>query len=266
MVSREDGGWEDGFAPKPDSRDFKMTLKHKLRRFVQKRVGLDITRYPLHNLLARTVQMLDHYGVNCVVDVGANDGAFASSIREVGYTGRIISYEPLSKPFGALRRRAEADDNWDVYQYAIGATRDTVTINVSGNAGLSSSVLPMLDTHSSAAPNSRYIDSEKVNQDRLDSLIPGLGVSSDHRTFIKIDVQGYEAAVLDGASDLLDGKGVIGLQLELSLAPLYEGAMTYREGLDRAEALGMRLMGLGPVFTDPITGRLLQIDGVFFRE
>ena len=209
--------------------------------------------------------MLDHYDVNCVVDVGANDGGFASSIRAVGYTGRIISFEPLPKPFAALRQRAAADDNWDVYQYAIGATKGSVTINVSGNAGLSSSALPMLDTHLNAEPNSRYIDSETVNQDRLDSLIPELGVSADHRTFIKIDVQGYEGAVLDGASDLLTGTGIVGLQLELSLTPLYEGAMTYREALDRAEALGMRLMDLSPVFTDPASGRLLQADAVFFR-
>ena len=71
--------------------------------------------------------------------------------------------------------------------------------------------------------------------------------------------------MLDGASDLLTGTGIVGLQLELSLTPLYEGAMTYREALDRAEALGMRLMGLSPVFTDPASGRLLQADAVFFR-
>lgn len=56
------------------------------------------------------------------------------------------------------------------------------------------------------------------------------------------------------------------MQLELSLIPLYEGAMTYRDGLDRVEAYGMSLMDVSPVFTDPTSGRLLQADAVFFRE
>ena len=243
-----------------------MTWKHQVRLAFQRRLGLDIVRFPGHDPLVRTVQLLNHYKVDCVVDVGANNGGFASSIREVGYAGRIISFEPLCKPFEALKNAAARDDLWEVHQCAIGATTGTITINVSGNSGLSSSILPMLDSHSNAAPASRYIDTETVNQDRLDSLIPKLGVSDSDRTFIKIDVQGYEGAVLDGASELLGRPGTIGLQLELSLTPLYEGAMTYGEGLDRAGSLDMSLMGLSPVFTDPASGRLLQFDAVFFKE
>ncbi|WP_237752586.1 FkbM family methyltransferase [Mycolicibacterium aromaticivorans] len=242
-----------------------MTLKHKFRRLVQKRLGLDIIRYPGHDLLARTVQMLQYHEVNVVVDVGANDGAFAASIREVGYAGRIISFEPVSTPFSALSKRAAHDSKWDVYRCVIGANKGRATINIAGNAALSSSVLPMLDAHIAAGPDTRYIGTETVDQDCLDSILPRIGVSADDRTFVKLDVQGYEAEVLDGASDLLAGSGIIGLQLELSLTPLYEGAMTYREGLERTDALGMCLMGLGPVFTDPVSGRLLQADAIFFR-
>jgi len=70
--------------------------------------------------------------------------------------------------------------------------------------------------------------------------------------------------VLDGASGLFADSAVVGLQLELSLVPLYGGAMTYREAMDRAEGLGMVLMGLDPVFADPNSGRLLQADAVYF--
>ena len=243
-----------------------MTWKHTIRLGLQRQFGLDIVRFPGHDPLLNTVKLLSFYDVDCVVDVGANNGGFASSIREVGYKGRIISFEPLSKPFAALRRAAKVDDSWDAYQYAIGAKRERVTINISGNSGLSSSVLPMLETHTAAAPNSHYVDSETVDQECLDSLLPGLGVTASDRTFIKMDVQGYEAPVIDGASGLLAGGGIIGMQLELSLTPLYEGAMTYREGLGRAEDLGMNLMGLSPVFTNPESGRLLQFDAVFFKE
>ena len=240
-----------------------MRLKHEIRHLVQ-RFGIDIVRYPLHDPMARVVQLLDHHDVGCVVDVGANDGGYATTIRGLGYTDRIISFEPLQRPFEALRRKAAGDANWDVFQCAVGDAQTEVTINVAGNAGLSSSVLPMLESHTVVAPESRYVGTETVEQNRLDDLLPSLGVSPDRRTYLKVDVQGYERAVLDGATELFRSGAIIGLQLELSLVPLYDGAMTYREGLDRAEALGMTLMGLDPVFSDPESGQLLQADAVFF--
>ena len=243
-----------------------MTWKDSVRLGFQRHLGLDIVRFPGHDPILNTVKLLNHYRVDCVVDVGANTGGFALPLREAGYRGRIISFEPLSKPFAALRRYVDRDTKWDAYQCAVGAAKERVTINISGNAGLSSSVLPMLDSHTAAAPQSRYVGSETVDQDRLDSLLPKFGVTSSGRVFLKIDVQGYEAAVLDGASDLLASSTVVGMQLELSLTPLYEGAMTYREGLARADALGMNLMGISPVFTNPDSGRLLQFDAVFFKE
>ena len=240
-----------------------MSWKHELRRVVH-RFGVDVVRYPLHDPLVRTVKLLDHHRVNCVIDVGANDGGFATAIRELGYTGRILSFEPLQGPFDSLRRKAISDGNWSAMRCAVGDAKGEVTINVSGNAGLSSSVLPMLESHTDVAPNSRYVGTETVRQERLDVLLPELGVNPNIRTFLKIDVQGYEKAVLDGASALFANSSIVGLQLELSLVPLYAGAMTYREGLDRAEGLGMTLMGLDPVFADPKSGQLLQADAVFF--
>lgn len=240
-----------------------MALKHKVKNFAR-RFGFDVVRYPLHEPVARTARLLAHHDVECVIDVGANDGGFASAIRQLGYTERIISFEPLAEPFEVLSRKAEADGIWDAHRLAIGNRAGDIEINVSGNAGLSSSVLPMLDAHLNIAPGSRFIGTETVQQDRLDSVLPKLGVAPSVRSFLKIDVQGYEGAVLEGAAGLLGNGGVVGLQLELSLTPLYADGMTYRQGLDWGESLGMTLMGLDPVFADPKTGQLLQADAVFF--
>jgi len=239
-------------------------LKRTIRRYVQ-RLGFDLTRYPLQHPLARTVKLMEHHRVNLVLDVGANDGGFATGLRDLGYTGQIISFEPLQRPFHALRRRAENDPQWDVVQVAVGDTVSQVTINVAGNDGLSSSVLPMLDAHIIAAPESRYTGVEKVSQVRLDGALSKFD-TADTRTFLKIDVQGYEKYVLDGASGLFATDEIIGLQIEVCLASLYEGAPSYRDLIDYVESLGMTLMGLDPVFSDPYSGRLLQADAVFFRD
>jgi FkbM family methyltransferase len=214
----------------------------------------------------RVVRLLAHFGIDCVVDVGANNGGFASAIRSLGYVGRIVSLEPLSGPFEQLSARAAKDPNWEALRIAAGDTDREIEINVAGNAGRSSSILAMLDTHADAAPASRYVGTEIATQRRLDGLLPELGIGSAHPAFLKLDVQGYEAAVLDGATQLLDARAITGLQMELSLVPLYAGAITYKEGLDRAERLGMSLMGLVPGFSDPASGRLLQTDAVFFVD
>lgn len=212
------------------------------------------------------VQLLAHFGIDCVIDVGANSGGFASTIRSVGYPGRIVSLEPLSGPFELLAAQAAKDPDWEALRVAAGDEDGEITINIAGNAGASSSVLAMLDTHADAAPESRYVGTEEVPQRRLDGLLPEIGIDSAHPAFLKLDVQGYEAAVLDGAAELFGAGAIKGLQMELSLVPLYAGAITYTDGLDRAERLGMSLMGLLPGFSDPRSGRLLQVDAVFFAE
>jgi FkbM family methyltransferase len=239
-----------------------MRLKHELRQFFW-RFGIDIVRYPLHNPLARTARLLERHRIDCVIDVGANDGGFASGIRRLGYGGRIISFEPLQAPFEVLKAKAASDPNWTVLQYAAGDRDGEVVVNISRDS-VSSSILPVLRVHSDVSPKSNAIGTQTARQVRLDSLDSELRLAPGSRAFLKIDVEGYENAVLDGAAGLFAGGTITGLQLELSLVPLYEGAMTYREGLDRAESLGMTLMGIDPVFDDPTSGQLLQVDAVFF--
>ncbi len=84
-------------------------------------------------------------------------------------------------------------------------------------------------------------------------------------TFLKIDVQGFEKQVIAGSQSTLND-GCVGMQLELSIVPLYEGGMLIREALDLAYSMGFTLTGLLPGFTDVRDGQLLQADGIFFRE
>jgi hypothetical protein len=84
-------------------------------------------------------------------------------------------------------------------------------------------------------------------------------------TFLKIDVQGFEKHVLAGSKSTVNDR-CVGMQLELSFLPLYDGGMLIREALDLVYSLGFTPTGLLPSFTDPRNGRMLQADGTFFRE
>jgi FkbM family methyltransferase len=230
-------------------------------------MGVDLIRWPRWEPHFQTAALLARHDVRWVIDVGANDGGFAAALRRFGYAGGILSFEPVQQTFEALASRAATDPNWTPLNLALGAREDVVTINVAGNSGASSSMLPMLDRHTAAAPEAAYVRAEEVRQVRLDTVPEIERLLEDGVPFfLKIDVQGYERTVLEGAERVLESPQLAGLQMELSLTPVYEGAMTFQEGFDLVTGLGLTPRGLHPAFTDPRNGELLQVDGVFFRS
>jgi hypothetical protein len=145
---------------------------------------------------------------------------------------------------------------------AIGERDGEIDIHVSANS-YSSSALDILDTHVRAAPESRYIGSERVSLRRLDFVATPF-LRPDSVTFLKIDTQGFEDRVLDGAAGML--QRVAGIQMELSLVPLYSGQKLLPDMLGRVLALGFGLWGVWPALVEPESGRLLQVDATFFRS
>jgi FkbM family methyltransferase len=227
-------------------------------------VGLEISRYrPSNSANAQLNSALSHLDIDLIFDVGANQGQFAMGIREYGYVGRIVSFEPLTEARFTLKELSDKDSAWTMHeQCAIGDNDGRIDINISGNS-VSSSVLPMLDSHSAAAENSGYVAAESVPIFKLDS-VAGQYMKKDDNLFLKIDTQGYEWQVLDGATDTLAlAKGVL---CELSLVPLYEGQRLWRDIVDRLEHEGFMLWALQKGFTDPRTGQSLQMDGIFLRR
>lgn len=240
-----------------------MTLLHSLRRAMRK-AGVDVARFPGDAAGANLVRLLRWKGVSMVLDVGANSGGYAKELREFGYTGRIVSFEPLREQRALAERAAANDAGWTVLPYALGPEQATVVMNVAGNAGASSSVLPMHDAHVAAAPQAAIVRTEQVEQVMLDDLWPSLVGAAD-AVFLKLDVQGYERQVLAGATRVLSTGNVVGLQIETSLIPLYEDAWLHDEVLQWARDGRWDLCRVIPGFTDAATGRMLQADAVFFR-
>jgi FkbM family methyltransferase len=238
------------------------SLKHPVKRMINA-AGFELRRLkPKTNPAYQLLLGLKHFSVDLVFDIGANTGRFASELREVGYTGRIVSFEPLSDASRILRQRAAKDANWQVHEAcAVGDFDGEIDINVSGNS-VSSSILPMTEAHSSAAKNSAYIGSERVPIYRLDSIAEHY-LAETNGYFLKIDTQGFEWQVLDGASETL--AGAQGLLCELSLLPLYEGQRLWLEMIQRLEQQGFTLWSIQKGFTDIRDGRTLQIDASFFR-
>jgi FkbM family methyltransferase len=200
-------------------------------------------------------------GIDLLIDVGANKGQYAVSRRKSGYKGEILSFEPLSSAHAKLLVLAREDPRWTIAdRMAIGDRSGEIIINLAGNSE-SSSVLPMLKTHLAAAPESRYIATESVPLRRLDDILEPTAVG--RRIFLKLDVQGFERKVLDGAEHTL--ARAVGLQLEMSLLPLYQGETLMPQMHQLLQGKGFELWDIRPGFRNRTTGRLLQVDAIFTR-
>lgn len=230
----------------------KLVLRRSLLR-----ADLGLTRDPAVKRLVRTLR---HLHIDMVLDVGANQGQFAALVRAAGYDGRIVSFEPLPDAHRRLEKRADRDRLWSTSHAALGATNGSATIHVSANS-YSSSILEMTRTHLAAAPQSRVITQVEAPLRRLDGVCSELGIEPG-RTLLKVDTQGYESEVLDGAGDLLSALAAV--QLELSFVELYRGQALFDDLRTRLQEEGLVLWSLEPGISDE-SGRLLQCDAVFAR-
>jgi hypothetical protein len=88
--------------------------------------------------------------------------------------------------------------------------------------------------------------------------------AQDERVFLKLDAQGFEYKILQGATRFL--RRVSGIQIELSLIPLYDGERLFHPMLHHLEEQGYELWSVVPGFIDRDTARLLQLDAIFFRK
>jgi len=237
-------------------------LKSFIKRILHK-TGFELRRFSVEQSEnARFISMLRANNVNLIFDVGANTGQFGVLMREIGFDGKILSFEPLSEARENLLKISRNDSMWQVaLQSAIGEENGEIEINIAGNSQ-SSSVLDMLDTHVRAAPDSKYIGKEKVALRKLDSIAPDY-MDSKSIVFIKIDTQGYERQVMNGAKKLMSQ--IVGLQLEVSLVPLYKGQILFEEVLKILKTEGFNLWSISTVFSDPSTAQVLQVDATFFR-
>ena len=171
-------------------------------------------------------------------------------------------FERLSDAHARLASAAAHDALWDVAdRCAVGAQPGETQINIAANS-YSSSLLPMLDRHAVAAPDSVYNGVEACRVISLDDYIHST-FSDPTVTFgLKIDTQGYEAQVLMGARHSFSWIKII--MCEMSLISLYESAPTMMELCRLLAEAGYRCMAISPEFEDPKTGELLQVNGTFY--
>lgn len=238
-------------------------LKSAIRRLFY-RIGYDIRGLKHANTEQTAAKsLLGQTKPVAVLDVGANIGQYVDMIRELGFKGKVVSFEATEEAHSVLAARAKRTSNWIAAPLgALGAEKGSIEINIAGNL-VSSSLLDMKPLHVQAAPESAYVGRQRVKIERLDVVAPDL-IPPSGDLYLKIDTQGYEREVLKGSLGLLPR--VTALQLELSIAALYDKAPSLVEMLDYSAQLGYELFNLVPGYKDVNSGRVYQLEGFFIRK
>jgi FkbM family methyltransferase len=219
-----------------------------LRSFVRKK-GYDVVKHK------ELPVWLAHHKIDVVLDIGANDGRYATEIREAGWDGRIISFEPQPAVFERLKNHMGSDSEWRGYQMGLGSADTTLTMNAYG--------LDVLSSFLDMKENDQTLERIEVPVKRPDSILDEV-LSGYSRPFVKIDTQGFEMEIMRGFGSRL--KEVIGWQVELSVKSCYENQPTIEEVISLMRANGFLLWRILPGLRDPATFQAYELDGIFFRE
>lgn len=201
--------------------------------------------------------------IDLFLDVGANVGQTGRALRKNDFKGQIVSFEPLASARVPLIEAASHDPNWHVAEaMALGEIDGAVDMHVSQATDMSS-ILPPSKQLLEALPRTKETSVERVPIKRLDEVaLEWVGAAKN--PFLKIDAQGHDLAVLEGASGII--QYIKGVQMEMSLFPLYEGEVLYTTVIARLHELGFEPWLIQERTFSRKLCRQLQIDGTFFRK
>lgn len=178
------------------------------------------------------------------IDVGANVGFFTVLMAKHVGSGRVLSIEPtpqaLSRLRGNIVRNGIPKEKVVIYEGVVSDKLGKVTLtSVEGKEEYAT--IGQL-SHLSVTGLPRV--TQEVDSVTLDELVRKHGLKPG---FIKIDAEGAEQWVVEGAREMLRAHRPVVL-LEVSLE------LQRRNGCDPAQ-LSSLLRDLGYAFTDPHTGR-----------
>jgi FkbM family methyltransferase len=195
-----------------------------------------------------------------VIDVGANVGQFAVAAAKFFPDARVYSIEPHPEIFLRLQRNIRKLPNVTAFEAALGEREGRARLHLNAYSH-SSSLLPLGAGHRAAFPKAVEVSAVTVRQTTLDCLFAAVELKPP--VLLKLDVQGYEAQTLCGATRTL--KRVDYTVLEASFKPMYEGEALFLDLVRMMESYGFRFSRPVDFLPDPATREILQIDALFER-
>ena len=244
------------------------TLKRRLSRMFERLSGdLVVPCEELHLVHERAHlrRLFAYLSVDCVFDVGANRGQYAQMLRDhVGYRGPIVSYEPIPELAAELRLLSTFDSSWHIAELALDREAGPAIFHVMTDSQFSSLHHPAIDQPAIFTAGNSVAREVTVMRATVGAELPKwrdrLGFT---RPFLKMDTQGNDFAVVEGAGDALGA--FVGLQSELALRKLYDDAVDFAACIAAFTARGFDLSAFVPNNAGHFPA-LFEIDCMMFNR
>lgn len=205
-------------------------------------------RMEFHKLVeARSVStFLNRFEVDCVFDIGANRGQYATGLRKnAGYKGHIISVEPIPGVFAELARAALRDPLWYCENCALGETNGCRDFHIMQGDQFSSFLDPTSEEFSLLKERNSVSKTISVETTTLDTLFQKwrekIGFS---RPYLKLDTQGFDHVILASGRNVVSQ--FFGIQSEVAFKRLYTGALNFHEAMSFMDQIGFSISSIFP--------------------
>ena len=238
-------------------------------RHVLRRAGIDVTRWP-HRPEERVIdwalaEVLRSRGINCVLDVGGNRGLFARRMRELGYAGRIVSFEPSPSVLPVIQAAAQRDPDWTVRPVALSSAPGQAELRLHEEPQLDS-LLDSLPGVIDQVPIMAGKGTAMITLSTLEAEFPAAVAGiAEPRVLLKSDTQGYDEEVIRGAGANGLDPAVTAVLVELAAQPIYSGQPAMTTVMELIMDGGFTPVAFEPFWRSSDGLRVVELDALFLR-
>ena len=191
-------------------------------------------------------RFINEYQIDCIFDVGANKGQYATMLRQkCGFKGLIISFEPMPDAAAIIRKNSENDPNWVVVEMALSDQEGETTFNLMSSHQFSSLGTPAHNETDIFENNNKIKETIKVKTNTLNNVFAQLQQEYQFKKpFLKLDTQGYDVLIIENGREVI--QSFEGLQSELAVKKIYAESVYFCDAIKFYESLGFTLSAFVP--------------------
>ncbi len=245
-----------------------MNVVMEARRLLH-RAGIDVIRWP-HRPESGVIdwalgEVIRTRGINCVIDVGGNTGQFARRLRDLGYTGRIVSFEPSPAALPDITAAAARDQDWTVRPVGLSSRPGEAELRLRQESQLNS-LHDELPGVVDQVPKMERVGTAAVALSTLEAEFPQViaGIPGP-RVLLKSDTQGHDLEVLRGAGENGLDPRVLAVLIELVPQAVYRDQPAMTAVMDHIISDGFTVVAFEPLFESSDGLRPVELDGLFMR-
>jgi len=202
-------------------------------------------------------------GEPIIFDVGAHRGYITAKFRRLIPSCTIHAFEPFPESYQRLAERNTDDPR--VYCHAFGLAERETEVELHANESAATNSILATDDAASETWGSGLLDTQSMVRIRvrpLDRVVEELGVSGID--ILKLDVQGAEPLVMEGAAELCRAGKIRMIYTEIITQPTYKGQKRFDEALRVFYNRGFDLYNLYNLNSGD-SGQLRQLDAIFTK-